>query len=235
MNLNNLVDDIIEEWKFYNDCDKTLDISGLELTSLPKLPYNVRRLCCENNNIEEIDAKEFPKNLEVLNCSRNRLTYLPELPEMLSILICSHNQISGLPDTPKYLTNLVCSFNLLSDILGPGKDRLSDSLVYLDCSNNPDLKINSYILPENLKFYINETYNYKNTEYSYIINMMNEDIDTIMLDIGGELVYTSRTYVLENAEYHTMKKVYYIPNLDIEITSIIYDMIVLYKFSYYKI
>lgn len=235
MNLDNLVYDIIEQWKFYNDYDKTLDISGLELTSLPKLPHNVRRLCCENNNIEEIETKELPKNLEVLNCARNKLKYLPELPEMLSILICSHNQINGLPDIPKYLTNLVCSFNDLSDILGPGKDKLSESLVYLDCSNNINLKIDSYVLPENLKFYIHENYNYKNSKYSYIINMLNEDSDTIILDINSELVYTSRTYILENGEYHGMKNIYYIPNLDIEISSNIYDMIILYKFSYYKI
>jgi Leucine-rich repeat (LRR) protein len=84
--------------KRINECIKTksteLDLSYLDLTSLPDLP----------------------DNLTELNCNGNKLTILPTLPNSLTELNCDHNQLTNLPYLPDSLNDLHCVDNLLTTI-----------------------------------------------------------------------------------------------------------------------
>ncbi len=146
----------IEKWVKEGDCDKTLDISNLELKKFPNFNSgkytslkNLKRLICKDNLINEIDTKELPINLEYFDCSYNKLTYIPELPQNLTTLICSSNLISGLPNLPKYLGTLICSYNNLKELDGVSSSILPDTLIYLDCSYNQIERI--YQVPLSLK------------------------------------------------------------------------------------
>lgn len=68
-----------------------LNISGNELTSIPELVGRV---------------------VDILDCSRNRLSAIPRLP-FVQKLDCSHNQLTTLPEIP-LLTQLKCQGNNLT-------------------------------------------------------------------------------------------------------------------------
>jgi hypothetical protein len=91
--------------------DRHLDLSDLNLTSLP---------AC----IKDLD-------ITFLNCSHNELASLPSLPASLKLLYCSKNKLRSLPTLPRSLKVLDCSINKLTSppIINP-------SLTYLDCSHN---------------------------------------------------------------------------------------------------
>lgn len=88
-----------------------LDVYGMQLTSLPPLPANLRELNCGNNNLTELPA--LPKGLQILNCAENKLTSLPYLPPNLVRLICTNNNLTKLPALPASLRVLECSHNKL--------------------------------------------------------------------------------------------------------------------------
>jgi len=50
-----------------------LDLSGLQLTSLPPIPPEVTELFCESNFLTSL---ALPAGLRVLNCNHNELTEL---------------------------------------------------------------------------------------------------------------------------------------------------------------
>ncbi len=88
-----------------------LDVYGMQLTSLPSLPANLRELNCGNNNLTELPA--LPKGLQILNCAENKLISLPHLPPNLVRLICTNNNLTKLPALPASLRVLECSHNKL--------------------------------------------------------------------------------------------------------------------------
>ena len=71
------------------------------LTELPKLPHELQRLLCYNNNITKLP--KLPNKLIELDCSSNKLTSLPELPDSLRELLCSDNELKCLPKLPAKL------------------------------------------------------------------------------------------------------------------------------------
>jgi Leucine-rich repeat (LRR) protein len=71
------------------------------------------------------------EKIEVLNCSNNQLTSLPELPDGLEMLDCAFNQFISLPELPGGLKELYCSFNHFTSL-----PELPDGLKVLDCSFN---------------------------------------------------------------------------------------------------
>ena len=118
----------------------TLDVSGLQLTSLPALPPILTKLYCYNNQLTVLPA--LPPTLELLYCNRNQLTELPALPPALKNLLCNNNRLSRLPDLPPALETLYCQVNQITVL-----PALPGSLKELECYNNPISKITSEFPP----------------------------------------------------------------------------------------
>jgi hypothetical protein len=70
----------------------------------------------EKINISSTKLKTIPNSLRVrvLDCTKNDLTYLPDLLETTELL-CSHNKIKTLPKLPK-IKRLICDNNDLRSI-----------------------------------------------------------------------------------------------------------------------
>jgi Leucine-rich repeat (LRR) protein len=255
----------LENWVSQNDEDKTLDLSGLRLKRLPNfenLPpefsklKNLIRLNCKDNIITEIDSSELPSKLEYLDCSYNRLTYIPELPENLTTLICSNNEITGLPNLPKYLGTLICSYNNLETLEGVSSSNLPESLTYLDCSYNKIKRI--YEVPTFIKIFIikgnpiKESIKFGESELdlNQYINLTNDDIESdeemeeikeitnlinegqdILIDDGEEIKLFDRNYIIENVVFKN--KSYKIDNLKLSPEK--YKELLVNDFLYLKI
>ena len=100
------------------DYSKTiLNLSKKGLTELPAdlLKYtNLQILNCSNNKLEVLP--ELPASLEILYCFENKLEELPELPASLQELYCEKNQLTKLPELPASLQELECSNNPLKNV-----------------------------------------------------------------------------------------------------------------------
>lgn len=70
----------LNEWLDTNDTSRVLDLSNLNLDSLPDLPDNIEYLKCNNNYILYINR--VPKSLKVLECRNN---YILKLEELISL------------------------------------------------------------------------------------------------------------------------------------------------------
>jgi Leucine-rich repeat (LRR) protein len=103
-----IVEERIAAWIRSNDPSKDLILSGLNLTELPKIPWNCRRLMCDGNQLTVLP--ELP-TCEMLWCYNNQLTVLPELPNCQT-LSCTGNQLTVLPELPNCQA-LFCSNNKL--------------------------------------------------------------------------------------------------------------------------
>nr|QBK89667.1 MAG: leucine rich repeat protein [Pithovirus LCPAC001] len=98
----------IEEW--LEDTTQKLDISRLNLTEWPKKligkEHFIKNLYCYNNkltslpnNLHEVPWDFVPwTNLEMLNRSYNKLTYLSNSLINLKELICYNNKLTSLPN-----------------------------------------------------------------------------------------------------------------------------------------
>jgi Leucine-rich repeat (LRR) protein len=76
-----------------------------QLTTLPPLPYHLRRLYVDYNYITHL--REIPPYLSSLSCSYNQLTSLPSLPNGLQSLYLFSNPLETIPELPSTLINLV--------------------------------------------------------------------------------------------------------------------------------
>jgi hypothetical protein len=104
-------------------CDQITDLTGLEVFT------GLEMLICSGNQISFLP--ELPSSLKYLSCQDNRLTTLPELPQSLIHLTCYLNQIQELPVLPETLVSLDCGNNQLH-VLPP----IPANLEYLSCYNN---------------------------------------------------------------------------------------------------
>jgi Leucine-rich repeat (LRR) protein len=57
------------------------------------------------------------KNLEILFCYNNQLTYLPSLPKTLKTLTCFNNQLNYLPTLPVNIQELTVYYNPIYEIV----------------------------------------------------------------------------------------------------------------------
>jgi hypothetical protein len=127
-----------------------LDLSNLQLSSLPDLDVfvNVILLKCDNNRL--ISLPKLPPNLDMIYCNDNQLTSLPELPQTLRKLICSNNQLTSLPELPPNLLEIYCFNNQLTSL-----PELPPYLLEIYCFNNQLTSLSA--LPHNLEMlYCNE-------------------------------------------------------------------------------
>ncbi|MBS9318472.1 E3 ubiquitin--protein ligase [Escherichia coli] len=92
----------------------SLKVGGNTLTSLPRLPHSLKKINALFNQLTTLP--ELPASLTDLNVSRNRLTTLPELPASLTDLNVSRNRLTTLPELPASLTDLNVSCNRLTTL-----------------------------------------------------------------------------------------------------------------------
>lgn len=100
---------------------------------------NLKKLDCSDNNISKIQGLFYPQ-LVALDCSHNQLTSLPTTP-VLEILRCSANLITKLPEHYPLLVYLECNVNNLT--------KLPDNLPLIReiyCSNNSIQEIKTMLL-----------------------------------------------------------------------------------------
>lgn len=85
---------------------KVLDLSNLELVTLPKsIPTTVENLFCSDNNLETLNGVQNLHNLKVIDCSSNLLRDLECLPKGVREICCKNNKIDRLNIIP-YLHSL---------------------------------------------------------------------------------------------------------------------------------
>lgn len=111
---------------------KYISFSFNNIKTIPNIewPSNMESIDVEKNEMEEILS--LPRYLKNLQCSNNKLSYLPDkLPDGLQHLNCNNNNLVRLPDLPDTLEYLYCQNNLLT-ALPP----LPESLEVLNCKNN---------------------------------------------------------------------------------------------------
>lgn len=129
--------------------DPDLDLWGLQLTTLPKIPEHIRYLDICWNQLTTLP--ELPSGLAGLAAACNKLTSLPHLtPSMLELdvpgnfltelptlsprlfsLNVNSNQLTTLPNLPNTLTRLKVSENRIATL-----PPLPDSLIYLEAKDN---------------------------------------------------------------------------------------------------
>jgi len=121
----------IQEWITNGITEDELDLSGLRLSSLPKLPNNLLLLNCSSNNLKRL--QNLPLSLQKLNCYSNYLTIIENLSELshLSELVCRRNQLTRLPTLPNRLKILKCANNRLNKL-----PKLPNTLEHLDFGSN---------------------------------------------------------------------------------------------------
>ena len=109
----------------------TLDLSNMDLSTLPKIPPSVKFLFCPNNKLRNMDAV-CKLHLVTLDCSNNRLNKLPALPVTLEELSCQNNELVDLIEIKDciQIRRLDCSYNKITRI-----PRLY-KLTSLNCRNN---------------------------------------------------------------------------------------------------
>ncbi|APD13375.1 hypothetical protein RO07_25265 [Pandoraea pulmonicola] len=107
----------------------TLDARYNQLTDLPPLPEGIRSLGATRNQLTQLPP--LPRSLIELDAVHNRLTHLPELPADLVSLDAANNRLAGLPPLPANLNVLSVSVNQLTELppLPPG-------LVWLSAYDN---------------------------------------------------------------------------------------------------
>ncbi len=141
-----------------------LDISGNNLTFIPKISDSIIKFVCSYNQKPLSYITNFPLKARTIWISRDSLDSIPVLPNKVEQIICSYNQLKSLPNIPdslktfdcsankllslptlnNKLTSLNCSYNLLSIL-----PTLPANLGYLTCSNNSLTALPT--LPNNLK------------------------------------------------------------------------------------
>ena len=98
------------------------------------IPPLVEKVMCENNKITQIHfiGEEENPTLHELNCDTNELTTLDNLPKNLKILSCANNKLTYL-QLPPHILELSCSNNNLGSLEVP------ETLRFLQCFDNNEL------------------------------------------------------------------------------------------------
>jgi hypothetical protein len=135
--------------------ERDLDVSGLNITSLPELPTGLYTLSCYNTHITSLpklpallwklqcwntpltSLPKLPTRLMHLDCHQTQITSLPELPDSLQVLSCSYTPLTTLPELPAGLQRLFCDNTQITTL-----PELPDGLKVLSVRNTPLLQPN---------------------------------------------------------------------------------------------
>ena len=119
-----------------------LDISGLNITSLPQLPPTLEYLDVSETRLTSLP--QLPPTLEILDVSKTQITTLPDLLPNLEMLYVSETQITSLPELPPTLTELDVSKTQITTL-----PDLPPTLEVLDVSETQITSLPE--LPDNLE------------------------------------------------------------------------------------
>jgi len=101
----------IRAWKKAKNPQKWLNLSYLNLETLPPLPSNLRRLKCYRNSLTSLEG--LPKGLKQIWCNSNTLETLKGLPDGLLFISCADNEnlnsIEDIPDSVRTIRLGDCS------------------------------------------------------------------------------------------------------------------------------
>lgn len=141
------------EWLYSNGYSACMqgNYGGRQLDTTCPTVVGTTNISCYGNNIRDLTGIQYFDSLIALNCTNNRLTFLPPLPNSLTRLLCPYNQLVSLPVLPNSLTNLRCIDNQLISL-----PALPNNLVTLDCYHNHLVSLPA--LPSNL-FSLDCSYN----------------------------------------------------------------------------
>ncbi|HAW0894304.1 TPA: hypothetical protein JLK53_001938 [Escherichia coli] len=119
---------------------KTLDLSNLQLSSLPPLPEWIEVLLVYHNKLTKIQVPELCKEL---SASFNELTVFPEVPDNIIRISVANNKISYIASFPSKAEIILIGHNNLSEI-----PAIPDTTKIFSCSYNNIKKITHF--PQNL-------------------------------------------------------------------------------------
>ncbi|MDZ5641828.1 NEL-type E3 ubiquitin ligase domain-containing protein, partial [Enterobacter sp. A103] len=138
------------DWISEGDVSEQLDLSGLNLSSLPEFfPHGLIKLDVSNNNLTEV-PDNLPETLTDLDIHHNKILSIP--PQKLAActnltyLDISHNSLVGLPPLPSMLEMLNVSNNNILLLPSP----LPAGLELLDASHNKLINLPEH-LPDSLE------------------------------------------------------------------------------------
>ncbi|MWT71391.1 DUF5503 domain-containing protein [Escherichia coli] len=118
----------------------TLDLSGLELGSLPPLPEWIKELSVRGNELSTI---QMPLLCQNLDASRNKLTEFPKVSAISQIYL-NNNMISHIDSFPPYASIIDICYNNLSEI-----PAIPDNTKEFYCSHNKITTLPNF--PNNMK------------------------------------------------------------------------------------
>ena len=120
--------DGIQQFRWIKSTYQEVTVTGTHYTSMSSYTNEID---CSNVGFTEIPDLSHINGLNILNCSFNKLTQLPELPSILNNLNCSNNSLMVLPNFQRslHLTELNCSHNLLVEL--PDLSKLGYDVEYL--------------------------------------------------------------------------------------------------------
>lgn len=135
-----------------------LDLSGNQLSFLPKLPKYLTTLYCNDNQLNSLP--ELPDTLYELQCQNNQLTSLPKLSPKLTFLTAYNNQLTSLPKLPASLEVLNIYNNKIEKL-----PKFKPSINVILCNNpgSSELCNISRVNPDNV-----EKHTYKGKEFSIL-------------------------------------------------------------------
>ena len=116
------------------------------------IPPTLKQLHCRSCSLSKLS--KLPKSLETLNCSGNKLRFIPQLYHTaLKSIFVNANQLKKIPVLPKSVEWLYCYDNILSELPSP----LPTALEFLSCSRN-DLTILPELPPNLVGLYIDNNF-----------------------------------------------------------------------------
>jgi len=102
----------IRAWKKARNPRKWLNLSCLNLETLPPLPSSLRRLKCDSNLLTSLNG--LPKGLRILKCSATWVVNFKGLPKGLLSIECIDNDslvsIDDIPDSVRYIKLESCDY-----------------------------------------------------------------------------------------------------------------------------
>jgi hypothetical protein len=92
--------------RFANYENGLLNVSNLDIFSIPPIPKHVTEFDCSNTSIRKLP--NLPNCIEYLNCSNTKISKMQNIPKSLKKLNCSNTKIIKLPHLGENLEWLNC-------------------------------------------------------------------------------------------------------------------------------
>ena len=156
------------------------------------LPNSLKGLDCSDNKLTFLP--NLPDSLQNLYCFNNKLMSLPNLPDSLQILNCHANKLTLLPNLPNSLKTLCCPNNKLISL-----PNLPDLLQKLLCYNNKLISLPN--LPNSLEFINFGNININKLEYNPDYKNIKYKFTNSKITVGDYIIESKEDYVSYMKDY----------------------------------